>query len=223
MLVARMTATSPEAAGAAPSGPLLACPDCDLLQRLPPLSAGARARCPRCGCVVARRPRHGGDTALALAVTAAITFVVANTSPLMGLSAVGRQASTTLVGGALAMWQQGEPITAALVLFCAFIAPAAFIAAMLAVLLGTRRDPVPRWCGDLLRLGAQMQPWAMFEVMLLGILVALIKIAELATVQAGIGIYAIALLVLLFPAMIVSFDADAAWDRLDRTAGARRP
>ena len=44
-----------------------------------------------------------------------------------------------------------------------------------------------------------MQPWSMNEVMMLGILVALIKIAELATVEPGIGMYAVGALVVLFP------------------------
>ena len=46
----------------------------------------------------------------------------------------------------------------------------------------------------------------MNEVMMLGILVALIKIAELATVNAGIGMYAVGAIVLLFPAIMVTFD-----------------
>ena len=41
---------------------------------------------------------------------------------------------------------------------------------------------------------------------MLGILVALIKIAELATVEAGIGMYAVGALVILFPAIMVTFD-----------------
>ena len=202
--------------------PLMACPDCDLLLRLPRLAAGAKACCPRCGCVVARRPRHGHDLPLALAVTAAIVFVIANTSPLMDLSAVGRQASTTLLGGAWGMWQQGQPLTGALVFFCAFLAPGLFVSALLAVLLAARRPVLPHWAASLLHLSAQMQPWAMFEVMLLGILVALIKIAELATVDAGIGLYALAVLALMFPALIVSIDMPDLWSRvpLQATAGA---
>jgi len=43
-----------------------------------------------------------------------------------------------------------------------------------------------------------MQPWPMNEVMILGILVALIKIAELATVEPGFGMYAVGALVVLF-------------------------
>lgn len=204
------------------SQPLMACPECDLLLQLPHLAAGAKACCPRCGCVLARQPRHGHDLPLALAVTAVIVFVIANTSPLMDLSAVGRRASTTLLGGAWGMWQQGQPLTGALVFFCAFLAPGLFISALLAVLLAARRPTLPHWAASLLHLGAQMQPWAMFEVMLLGILVALIKIAELASVSPGIGLYALAILALLFPALIVSIDTRDLWSRvpLQATAGA---
>jgi paraquat-inducible protein A len=51
--------------------------------------------------------------------------------------------------------------------------------------------------------------------MMLGILVALIKIAELATVNAGIGMYAVGVIVLLFPAIMVSFDPDEIWQRVE--------
>ena len=55
----------------------------------------------------------------------------------------------------------------------------------------------------------------MLEVMMLGILVALIKIAELATVAAGIGLFAVGALILLFPAIAVTFDEQALWERVE--------
>jgi len=58
---------------------------------------------------------------------------------------------------------------------------------------------------------------------MLGILVALIKIAELATVEAGVGMYAAGTLVLLFPAIFVTFDVDSLWRRLDAPRGATPP
>src|SRR6516164_10809347 len=99
----------------------IACPDCDLLQQIPELPPGAKARCPRCACTVATRMTEPIDLPLALTVTAAIVFIVANTSPLMSLSAVGRSASTTIIGGAYDMWFLGEGITAVIVAFCAVI------------------------------------------------------------------------------------------------------
>ncbi len=124
---------------------IVACPDCDLLQRLPELPPGGKARCPRCGQTLATQPTDPLDRALALTITAAIVFIVANTAPLMGLSAVGRHASTTIVGSVYQMWLQGQEVTAVIVAFCAVIAPASYILFMLTVLLAVRWPPAPRW------------------------------------------------------------------------------
>jgi paraquat-inducible protein A len=192
----------------------VACPDCDLLQQLPDLPPGGRARCPRCGHVLATRPADPLDRPLALTVAAAIVFIIANTAPLMGLSAVGRHASTTIIGGAYEMWVQDEKITAVIVAFCAVIAPAGYILFMLTVLLAVRRPPAPRWVGEMLRGTHTMRRWSMNEVMLLGILVALIKIAELATVKPGIGMYAMGTLVVLFAAIMMAVDLREIWNRV---------
>jgi paraquat-inducible protein A len=192
----------------------IACPDCDLLQRLPDLPPGSKARCARCGRIVARRMSDPIDRPLALTITALFALIVANTAPLMGLSVAGRHASTTIIGGCYEMWLQGQELTAVIVAFCAALAPAGYVLFMLTVLLAVRRPPAPRWVGQMMRWAESMEPWSMNEVMLLGILVALIKIAELATVQAGIGMYALGALVLLFPAIMVSFDPGEIWARI---------
>jgi paraquat-inducible protein A len=163
------------------------------------------------------------DLPLALTVTAAIVFVIANTAPLMSLSAVGRYASTTIGGGAKEMLFRGEAITAMIVAFCAVIAPAGYILFMLTVLLAARRPPAPAWVNEMLRGAELMKPWSMNEVMLLGILVALIKIAELASVEPGIGMYAVGALVILFPAIMVTFDEDEIWQRVEWADGSPTP
>lgn len=202
-----------------PNSEVIACPGCDLLQRLPPVPPGGRARCPRCGEVLASSPRDHFDRPLALSLAAAITLVVANTTPLMSLSAVGRHADTTILGGALMMWTQGQPLTAALVAFCTALAPAAYLALMCTVLIAVRRSPAPAWVGQLLRLAEHSHAWSLPEVMLLGILVALVKIADLATVEAGIGLYSTGTLLILLAALAVSFDPRATWARIAWAAG----
>jgi paraquat-inducible protein A len=67
-----------------------------------------------------------------------------------------------------------------------------------------------------------MQPWSMNEVMMLGILVALIKIAQLATVTPGIGMYAAGVLVLLLSTIAVTFDPHEIWKRV-AWANGRKP
>ena len=193
----------------------VACPDCDLLQQLPELEPGGKARCGRCGSTLATRATDPINRPLALTVAAALVFIVANTAPLMGLSAVGRYSSTTIGGGVYEMSRQGELITAVVVAFCALIAPGGYILFMLTVLLAARRPPAPVWIGELMRWASSMQPWSMSEVMILGILVALIKIAELATVEPGIGMYAVGALVVLLTAIAITFDPDEFWQRVE--------
>jgi paraquat-inducible protein A len=200
------------------AGMTVACPDCDLLQRLPALQPGSKARCVRCHGTLAARPTDPFDRPLALTVAAAIVFIVANTTPLMGLSVIGRYTDTTIGGGVYQMWEQGERLTAVVVALCAVIAPGGYVLFMLTVLLAARRPPVPAWIGEALRGATSMQPWSMSEVMILGILVALIKIAELATVEPGVGMYALGGLVVLLAAIAMTFEVSEVWKRVDWAA-----
>ena len=200
----------------------IACPDCDLLQRIPPLPPGGKARCPRCGETLVNQRVDPLDRPLALTVAAALALILANTTPLMGLSAVGRESSTTIIGGAHEMWLQGSEITAVTIAFCAVIAPAGHVLFMLAVLLAVRHPPAPRWVGEMLRSAHFMQPWSMTEVMMLGILVALFKIAQLATVIPGVGMYAAGAFIFLVAAVMVTFDPREVWKRVEWAAARAR-
>jgi paraquat-inducible protein A len=55
----------------------------------------------------------------------------------------------------------------------------------------------------------------MIEVMLLGVLVALIKIAELATVIPGVALFVLGALVFLLAGIQASFDPREVWDRIE--------
>src|ERR1700710_913677 len=99
----------------------VACPGCDLIQRIPELPSGAKARCPRCGDTLAIQSTNTLERTLALCAAAAM--VLANVTPVMGLSAAGLQSSTTLSGVAREMWLQGREATAAVIVFCAVVAP----------------------------------------------------------------------------------------------------
>lgn len=193
---------------------LVACPDCDALLRLPDVEPDASARCPRCDAELWRRRTDSLQRCLALALAAAVLYVVANTMPMLGLEAVGHRAATTVVGGALELWTDGRELVAVLVLGTAVVAPALQIAFMLAICLGVRRTPAPRWVGTLLRHHPTAVLWSMIEVMLLGVLVALIKIADYATVMPGFALYVLGALVVLLAAMQAQFDPREVWARV---------
>src|SRR5262245_28220891 len=163
---------------------LVACLDCDLVQRLPDLAPGDSARCPRCNRELWRNTGDFERT-LALTIAAAVLFVVANTVPMLGLTVVGRESFTTVAGGAVHLWNDGREGVAVLVFLTAVVAPALQIGFMLAIAIGASRARAPRWIGTLMRHHPMTRTWSMIEVMMLGVLVALIKIADYATVIPG--------------------------------------
>ena len=199
---------------ALPDASLVACPHCDLLQRLPDLAPGASARCPRCDHELWRRREDSLNQTLALTVAAAVLYVVANAVPMLGLTAVGHQASTTVFGGARQLWHDQRETVAMLVLFTAVVAPALQIGFMLAIVLGAQRARPPRWVATLLRHHPTTRTWSMIEVMMLGVLVALIKIADYATVIPGLALFMLGALVFLLAAIQASFDPREVWDRV---------
>lgn len=202
---------------------IIACLHCDLLQRLPDLAPGASARCPRCNKELWRRREDSVNRTLALTIGAAILYVIANSVPMLGLTIVGRDASTTVIGGARHLWENGQVLVGVLVLFTAVIAPALQIGFMLIIVLAVDFKRTPRWIGTLLRYHPATRTWSMIEVMMLGVLVALIKIADYATVIPGVALFVLWSLVFLLAAIQANFDPRLAWDQIEWATGRTAP
>jgi paraquat-inducible protein A len=194
---------------------LRVCSHCDLLQHLPDLPPGGSARCPRCNKELWRRRDDSLNRTLAFALAAAVLYLIANAVPMLGLTIVGRAASTTVLGGVQTLWQDGEGVVAGLVMFTVVIAPALQIALMLAIVLGAMRTSAPRWVGILMRYHPTTRTWSMIEVMMLGVLIALVKIADYATVIPGTALFMLGALVFVLAAMQASFDPREVWEKIE--------
>ncbi|HYC48016.1 MAG TPA: paraquat-inducible protein A [Burkholderiales bacterium] len=193
---------------------LLACPHCDLLQRNLEIARDAIARCARCDAALYRPYDENLDRPLAFTLAAAILFAVANAFPIVGLELRGVETSATLVGTARALFDENMALLASVVFFTTVIVPAVQLTAMLYVLLPLRLGYAPRYMPLALRALQAVRPWGMVEVFLLGLLVSLAKLAGMATVVPGTGLWAFGLLLLAIAAAVASFDARAAWSRL---------
>jgi paraquat-inducible protein A len=154
------------------------------------------------------------NRATALAIPAAVLYIVANIVPMLELTVVGREASTTVFGGVRNLWQDGQMTVAILVLFTAVIAPALQIVLMLAIGLGARRGSAPRRVGTLLRHHGTTQTWSMVEVMMLGVLVTLVKITDYATMIPGTVLFVLGALIVLLTATQASLEPREVWERV---------
>ena len=185
--------------------PLIACHDCDLLQHEVTPPVGGAASCPRCGAVHYRNTLNSRERSLALAITAAIVFIIANLYPIAGIESQDNRHASTLFGAVHTLWHDGSPLIAMLVFFTTMLVPALELA-LLIWLLGTKR-PAP-WG---LRLVLALQPWRMIEVFMLGLLVSIVKLSHLATIQPGIALWSFAALMPLFAALSSNFNARDLW------------
>jgi paraquat-inducible protein A len=191
---------------------LIACHECDLLQRLPSELGRGRVRCRRCGCVLHHRGRDLVAVPLALGITALILFILSNVFPLLEFGLQGQRDSSYLLGGIGELYAQGMPLLASVVLFTTVIAPSLHIVLLiylyLPLLFGWR---APGFV-TALRIVQAVLPWSMLEIYLLGVLVAAVKLAEQATILPGPAVWSLGLLVVVLAAAATQVHPHRLWD-----------
>jgi len=192
----------------------VACHECDLLHRVRPLPNGGTALCERCGAVLYRRRDGSLDRVVALTLAGLILFCVANAFPLLSMRLDTNIQEATLLTGVLHLWDQGMRELAMLVLLTSVALPGLKLVLLLYVTLPLRLGLRPPGMAPVFRLVRELQPWAMMEVFLLGILVAMVKLADTADILVGPAMYAFAFLILALAGVTACLDPHAVWERL---------
>ncbi len=193
---------------------LIACHDCDLLQRETALPAGGAACCGRCSAVLYRTMPESLDRTLAFTLAAGVLFLLANAFPLVGLEVQGQRNATDLLGAVRALWDQDMRMVAGLVFLTTVLSPAIEISGMIYLLLPLRLGRLPPGAGRMLRFLQAVKPWGMVEVFMLGVLVSLVKLAHLASIVPGIALWSFGGLILLLAASAASFNPHEVWARV---------
>ncbi|MFL9923257.1 paraquat-inducible protein A [Herbaspirillum lusitanum] len=189
---------------------LIVCEQCDAVYRKPQLGHLEIARCLRCDAELDRDTGSRLERLLPLTVAALILFVMANTFPIVTIELQGLSSDTTLFGAVLALSSDGMSEVALLVLATTILFPLAQMVILLYLLLPTSRVKRPPGFVPLMRLMQLARPWGMVEVFMLGVLVALIKLSNMAEVIPGAALWSFAGLTVLLT-VVVSFDPRHIW------------
>jgi paraquat-inducible protein A len=117
--------------------------------------------------------------------------------------------------GCRSLFEHGEILVAVVVFLASMVIPfvklvGLFFLAATAASGSVRRRPARTW---IYRAIDVVGPWAMLDVFLLAVLVALVKLGELATVLPGPGLLAFTAMVVLTILASSSFDPRLIWDR----------
>jgi paraquat-inducible protein A len=187
-------------AGARAHPELVACEECDAVYMRRKLASGDVARCPRCGATLGRGHLLAVDGQLALSAGALLVFMLGNVSDIVTLDLNGVRSPVTLYESIWATWLTGQRIVAALAGATTFAFPLAVILLRLYVLTPLAAGKRARGFVPAMRALRWVTRWSMVEVFMVGTLVAIVKLAGLASVIPGVGIFSYAMLTVLLAA-----------------------
>lgn len=194
---------------------ITACPHCGQFHQTVALGPGQMLICVRCGSKLAARSRFGPGNTLALTLTSLILYFPAMLLPLIHLSSMGVTAEGRIWDGPFALWDEGVPPVAILVAFTCVASPLLLLLAKAYVLIPLQCfNRVAPGSRNVLRFLIVIRSWNMIDVYLLAILVAFIKLGQLADLTIGSGMIAFFALFIFASSAWLSFEPDDVWNRV---------
>jgi paraquat-inducible protein A len=174
------------------------CPECDALHLEREIPADSTGACARCGTILAA-PQRGAMTRITmLAIAALVLMVAAVFFPFLDLRTHGLEHRASVIDAILA-FSQGPMIVltvavAALIVALPVLRLTALIYVFAPMAFGWRPA---RHAAAAFRFAEQIKPWSMAEIFVIGVAVALVKVAGLAHVAVGPAFWAFSALVLI--------------------------
>ncbi|CUH39552.1 Inner membrane protein YebS [Jannaschia seosinensis] len=202
---------------------LVCCPVCDALHEVGEIEPGTRLRCIRCRTIIAVDRPEAIVRIVVLATTSLILMGVVVFYPFLELRngvftsrASVFQTVMSFSGGVMA------PLSIA-VAFFVIVLPVARLATLIWALgpLSFDRDPLPG-ARTALRWAEALKPWAMAEIFMVGVAVALVKLADLATLSMGPAFWSFAAVVFVNAVKDTQFTKHAVWSALDDARQVKR-
>ena len=195
------------------------CRICGLLQRLEELRPGTEAVCCRCGSILRERKVDSLRRTAAFSLAALIFYVPANLYPILRMEFYGAYSESTIWDGCVKLFQDGQWVVAVIVFLASILIPLFKLIGLFFLVVTTRLASARRLQERtrIYKFIDVIGPWAMLDVFLLSVLVALVKLEQLATVLPGPGILAFTAVVVFTILASASLDPNLIWEETDKS------
>lgn len=194
---------------------LVACASCDWLHYRERVERGARASCARCGHELYTRKPFSVDRTLAASLAGIIFLILSLTLPFLSLSRGGISSSISVLDAVTALWSSDMQWLGMLSLALIACLPAARLCLLIWVTFRLRyRLGVLPSMHVAMRWAQRIEPWAMAEIFMVGVVVSLVKISDLATLSVGPAFWALLGLILTTSFISLFFCKDSVWQLL---------
>ncbi|CAA0111937.1 Paraquat-inducible protein A [Halioglobus japonicus] len=193
----------------------IACHSCDQLASVASLKAGESAYCPRCGHFLTRIVPDTYGRILSYTIAGIILLIMANSYTFLSFSSTGLESVITLRQTPGAVWEYGMPAVAIMVAAFIIIIPAFILVLLLLLCIPLHAGQYQPWLIPVAKMIFLTQNWSMVEVFIIGVIVSLVKIADMATVELGISFWAYAGFSICFTLAISSLDRYQCWEQIE--------
>jgi len=193
------------------------CASCERVHPTPSLPAGTRARCPRCGAVLARRKPDSLARSWALVIAALVCYVPANLLPVMVVAGPGGSQADTILSGVHAMFAAGWYVVGVLIFFASITVPVLKIVSLIGLLISVQRRSHwrPEERTRLYRIVEVIGRWSMLDMFVVSLTVGLVQLGVVANVEPALGASFFAAVVVLTIFAASSFDPRLIWDAME--------
>ncbi|MFK7859512.1 MAG: paraquat-inducible protein A [Granulosicoccus sp.] len=194
---------------------LVACPGCDVLHHKRQLQPGEFARCERCNDVIQTCKPHTVDRTLAATLAALTLLLLSLFTPFLSLSRAGIESSISLLDAVQSLWESQMRWLGLTTLALIVLLPLGRLLLMGFVLVRLRlKRKVRRSMRIAFRWALKLEPWAMADIFMVGVVVSLVKISTLANLSVGIAFWALLALVGVSWLISSALCKDTIWTQL---------
>ncbi len=200
---------------------LVACPSCDLVLAETKPKNKTTVLCPRCGQILHRSKRKSPEKTCALSLTGLLLFIPAMFTPLLTLGILGDVTRISLAASIYKLFVDLHFLVGTVVFFTAFALPFFLLISLFTVSLSLLTHTEHPLFPHLFRYFVHLKEWAMTDVYLLGILIAIIKLIHSGSLTFNIGFFCFIGMVVVTLAAQSAVDHRLFWSCLETEESSR--
>lgn len=191
---------------------MIACASCDWLHYRTIIEKGSRASCARCGHELYTRKPFSIDRTLAAALAGMVFLLLSLCLPFLSLSRGGLSSSISVLDAVGALWSSDMRWLGLLSLGMIAFIPMLRLCLLAWVMFRLRyRLGVLPSMRTAMRWAERLEPWAMAEIFMVGVVVSLVKISDLATLTVGPAFWSLLGLIITTAFISIFFCKDSVW------------
>ena len=191
---------------------LLQCHYCGMVQHRLPAASGEVLQCCNCHSVLERHHADSVSRALAFSLAALMLYVPANLFPVIRLEVWGHVQQNTVWSGIVALARSQMFGIAIIVLLASIVVPFIKIIGMITLCITARSRRLRRPRTILYKIIDKTGHWSMLDIFLVAILVALLKLGDLAYAVPGPGLAYFTAMVICTMFASANFDPKVIWE-----------